>query len=171
MAQCKLMDKKELVRLNNGKRVRFEIQDHLCTRVRKNKTYFTMYYHVEGKKHEREMILGEFPNMVLSKANLLARKYNAMLNEGKDPLDVCRCTPIKENKKKDKKKEEPKQQSLFTIPLEPINNTLMTKKKTYSIQFKSKAEYNHVLALVSTIEKTAEDLSLYMSELRKLINK
>lgn len=171
MAQCKLMNRKELIRLNNGKRVRFEIQEHLCTRVRKDKIYFTMYYHVDGKKHEREMILGEFPNMVLSKANQLVRKYNAMLNEGKDPLEACRCMHVKENKKKDKKKEEPKQQSLFTIPLEPINKALLAKKKTYSIQFKSKAEYDHTLALISTIEKAAEDLSLYMSELRKLISK
>lgn len=166
MAQCKLMDKKELVRLNNGKRVRFEIQEHLCTRVRNNKIYFTFYYHVEGKKHQREMVLGNFPDMNLSKANQLARKYNAMLDEGKDPLNVCRCNPIKDDKKKEKKQE---LQSLFTMPLESAGKILKSKKKEYAIYFKDKAEYQHFLALVSTIESTAEDLSSYMTELRKLI--
>ena len=170
MAQCKLMDKKELVRLNAGKRVRFEIQDHLCTRVRKDKTCFVFYYHVEGKKNQREMVLGTFPDMTLSKANQLARKYNAMLDEGKDPLNVCRCNPVKDDKKKNKKTEKKQAQlSLFTVPLESAGKILKTKKKEYTIHFNDKAEYEHFLALVSTIESTAEDLSSYMTELRKLI--
>lgn len=168
MAQCKLMDRKELVRLNNGKRVRFKIQDHLCTRVRKSKTYFTLYYHVEGKKHEREMILGEFPVMTLSKANQLARKYNAMLKDGKDPLNVCRCTPVKETKQK-VKENNAVQQSLFTLPLKKNGKILTSKKEEYAIKFKSEAENNHFYALLLTIERTAEDLSSYITELRKMV--
>lgn len=168
MAQCKLMDKKELVRLNNGKRVRFEIQEHLGLRCRNGKTFFTLYYHVEGKKHKREMILGEFPVMSLSKANQLARKYNAMLKDGKDPLNVCRCTPVKETKQK-VKESNAVQQSLFTLPLNMNGKLLTSKKKDYVVKFKSKAEYDHFCSLLLTAERAAEDLSSYITELRKMV--
>lgn len=165
MALCKNLDRKELVRLNKGKRVRFEIQDHLGLRYRNDKTLFTLYYHVEGKKHEREMTLGEFPKIDLAQANRLARKYNKILIEGKDPLSVCKCTLPKKDKKVEK-------QNLFTMPLKKISKTTYSiKKKKYYIEFKDEASYNHFLMLLSTVETNLEDLANYVTDMRKLIKK
>lgn len=165
MALCKNLDRKELVRLNNGKRVRFEIQEHLGLRCRNGKTLFTLYYLVEGKKHEREMTLGEFPKIDLAQANRLARKYNKMLAEGKDPLSICKCTLPKKDKKTSK-------QNLFTMPLKKISKTTYTlQKKKYCIEFKDKDTYNHFLMLLSTLETNLEDLANYATDMRKLVVK
>ena len=165
MAQCKLMDKKELIHLNNGKKINFKIAEHLNTRARNGIMRFTLYYKVEGKKHAREMTLGKFPKIDLAQANRLACKYNKMLAEGKDPLSICKCTPPKKDKKNSK-------QNLFTMPLKKISKTTYAiQKKKYCIEFKDEDTYNHFLMLLSTLETNLEDLANFATDMCKLIIK
>lgn len=161
MAQCKLMDKKELIRLNNGKKINFKIAEHLGTRVRNGTTRFTFYYKVEGKKHAREMVLGVFPQMSLAQANKYAIKYNKLLENNQDPLEVCRCTPVKNANQK--------QANIFTYEAKTFKEDRINTKHAVTLYFKTKESYEHFLALLTTIEKLSEDISSCAGDARKLI--